>query len=171
MSASHSRTKAQVCSEIPLFSYVPNRLSAVDRDLRAAAREVTLGSDNLVVVGSQFHSLSSPSVKVRLHVDRAAAALLLTHRPVLLKGLGAVDGRGVGALGLRDLVLGAVRSDGALNGCCGRGIVGTKVLNDVVFDQRVASPAVDGEVGVAAVFISAGVSDGAIVYVRIMKEM
>ena len=110
---------------------------------------------------TQLHSLSSPSIEVSLHVNRATAALVGTHRPVLLEGLGAVDGGLVGALGLSDLVGGAVSGDGALDGSLRGGVVGAKVLDDVVFDQRVAGPAVDGEVGVAGWVVGSGVGDGA----------
>lgn len=57
---------------------------------------------------TQLHTLCSPGIEMRLHVHAAAAALVLAHRPVLLKGLGAVDTGRVGARGLRDFVGGAV---------------------------------------------------------------
>lgn len=140
---------------------VTMRLSAVDGDLRAAAGEVSLGSNNLVVVRSKLHALGGPGVKVSLHVHGTRAALVGADRPVLLEGLGAVDGGLVGALGLRDLVRGAVSGQGALYGRLGRGVVGAEVLDDVVLDQRVAGPAVDGEVGVAIGLVGTGVGDSA----------
>lgn len=97
-------------------------------------------------MGAQLHALSSPSIEVRLHVNTSAGALVLAYRPVLLKGLGAVDGRRIGALGLGNLVAGAVRGDGAFDRSLGGGIICAKVLDDVVFDQRVAGPAIDSEV-------------------------
>jgi len=112
-------------------------------------------------VGAEPHALSSPGIKVGLHVDRAGATLVLADRPVLVKGLGTVDGGLVDALGLRDLVGRAVSGDGALDRRLGGGVVGAEVLNDVVFDQRVAGPAVDREVGVAVGFVGARVGDGA----------
>jgi hypothetical protein len=42
------------------------------------------------------------------------------------------------------------------------GVVGAEVFHHVVFDQGVAGPAVDGEVGVAAGGVGAGVGDGAV---------
>lgn len=107
------------------------------------------------------HSLGSPGVEVSLHVNGTGAALVLADGPVLLEGLGAVDGGLVGALGLGDLVRGAVGGERALDGGLRGGIVGAEVLDDVVFDQRVAGPAVDGEVRVAVGVVGAGVGDGA----------
>lgn len=112
-------------------------------------------------MGTKLHALGSPSIKVSLHVDGAAAALVGAHRPVLVEGLGAVDGGLVDALGLGDLVRRAVGGDGALDGGLRGGVVGAEVLDDVVFDQWVAGPAVNGKVGVAVGVVRAGVGDGA----------
>jgi hypothetical protein len=114
-------------------------------------------------VGTELHALGSPGVEVGLHVDGTGAALVLADRPVLVEGLSTVDGGLVDTLGLGDLVRGAIGGDGALDCGVGGGVVGAEVLNDVVLDQRVAGPAVDGEVGVALRVVGAGVGDGAIV--------
>ena len=53
---------------------------------------------------TKLHALSSPGIEVRLHVHTTAGALVGAHRPVLLEGLGAIDGGLVGALGLGNLV-------------------------------------------------------------------
>lgn len=137
------------------------RLSAVDGDLSAAGGEVALGGDDLVVVLTELHALGSPGVEVGLHVDGAGAALVLADGPVLVEGLGAVDGGLVDTLGLGDLVGRAVGSDAALDGSLRGWVVGAEVLNDVVLDERVAGPAVDGEVGVAVGLVATGVGDGA----------
>jgi hypothetical protein len=159
-----SETGVQVCSHGPSSSVSTQAFrlfSAVDSDLGATAGEVTLSSNNLVVVGTELHALGGPGIEVGLHVDGTGAALVLADRPVLVEGLGAVNGGLVDALGLGDLVRGAISSDGALDSGVGRGVVGAEVLNDVVLDQRVAGPAVDGEVGVALGAVGAGVGDGA----------
>jgi hypothetical protein len=52
---------------------------------------------NLVVVAAKVHALASPGIEVSLHVDRTAGALVLANGPVLLKGLGTIDGWLVGA--------------------------------------------------------------------------
>lgn len=96
-----------------------------------------------------------------LHVDATAGALVLTNRPVLLKGPGAINGWLVGTGGLSDLVRRSVSSDGTLVLGLRGWIVGAKVFDDVVLDQRVASPAVDGKVRVAVGVVLTRVGDGA----------
>lgn len=110
---------------------------------------------------TELHALGGPGVEVGLHVDGAGAALVLADGPVLVEGLGAVDGGLVDTLGLRNLVGRAVRGDGALD-AGGRGrVVGTEVLNNVVLDKGVAGPAVDRKVGVTLGAVGTGVGDGA----------
>jgi hypothetical protein len=138
------------------------RLSAVDGDAGGAAGEVALSGNNLVVVLTELHALGGPGVEVSLHVDASTSALVLADRPVLLEGLGAVNGRSVGPGGLGNLVGGTVGGDGALDLSLGRGVVGSEVLNDVVLDERVAGPSVNGEVGVAVVLVRSRVGDGAV---------
>jgi hypothetical protein len=138
-----------------------NRLRAVDGDGSTSGAEVTLGSHNLVVVLTELHALAGPRIEVGLHVDASAGALVLANRPVLLKGRGAVNGRLVGAGALRNLVRGAVGGDGALVLRLRRRVVRAEVLDNVVLDERVAGPAVDGEVGVTVGVVGARVGDGA----------
>jgi hypothetical protein len=109
---------------------------------------------------AELEALGSPGVEVGLHVDRTAGALVLTNRPVLLKGRGAIDGRLVGTSSLGNLVRRAISGDGALVLGVGRRVVGAEVLNDVVLDERVAGPAVDGEVRVAVGAVGTRVGDG-----------
>jgi hypothetical protein len=92
-------------------------------------------------------------------VHRPADPLLLSHRPVLREGLRAVDAGRIGACRGVDVVGAAVGGDGALEGAPGGGVVGAEVLDDVVFDEGGAGPAVDGEVGVAGGGVGAGVGD------------
>ena len=95
---------------------------------------------------SELHSLGSPLVEMGLDIDGTAGALAAADTPVLLEGLGALDGRLVNARTLRNLVVASINSERALVGSLGRRIVVAKVLNDVVLDQRAGGPAVDGEV-------------------------
>jgi hypothetical protein len=118
-------------------------LGALDGNGSATSALVTLGGDDLVVVGAEPHSLAGPSIKVRLHVYRAGRTLVLTNRPVLLKGPSAVDRWLVGTLRLSDLVRRAIRSHGALVGGLGGRVVRPEVLNDVVLNERVTSPTID----------------------------
>jgi hypothetical protein len=136
-------------------------LRAVDLHRCATLALVALNSDDLVVVLTERHALAGPGIEVGLHVDRTAGALVLANGPVLLKGLCAVDGGLVGASALGNLVRGAVGGDGTLVLRLRGRVVRAEVLDDVVLDQRVAGPAVDGKVGVAAGVVCAGVGDGA----------
>jgi hypothetical protein len=122
---------------------------------------VALGGDDLVVVLAEPHAHVGPGVEVGGRVDAAAGALVAAHRPVLLEGLGTVDGRRVGAGGLVDVVDGAVRGHLALLLRARRGVVRSKVLDDVVLDERAARPAVDGQVAVAVGLVATRVVDGA----------
>lgn len=111
---------------------------------------------------TELHALAGPSIEVGLHVDRSAGALVLTNRPVLLKGRGTIDRWLVGAGALGNLVAGAVDGDGTLVLRLRRGVVGAEVLDNVVLNQRVAGPAVDGKVGVAVGVVRARVGDGTV---------
>ena len=103
-------------------------------------------------------------------VDRAAGSLAATDRPVLLESAGTLDGGSVGTGAGVDVVDGAVDSDVSLLGGARRGVVGSKVLNDVVLDQRVASPAVDGEVAVAVGIVGARVLDSSGASISIRRD-
>jgi len=135
-------------------------LRAVDGDGSGASGEVTLSGDDLVVVATKGHALAGPGVKVSLHVDRSAGTLVLANRPVLLKGPSSIDGWLVGTGRLGDLVGRAVSGQGTLVRGLGRWVVSSEVLNDVVLDEWVASPAVDGKVGVAVGVVGTRIGDG-----------
>jgi hypothetical protein len=143
----HIRTPCSLASS--LLAIHTTHLRAVDCHGRATLALVALDSDDLVVVLTERHALAGPGIEVGLHVDRTAGALVLANGPVLLKGLCAVNGGLVGAGALRNLVRGTVGGDGALVLRLRGRVVRAKVLDDVVLDQRVTGPAVDGEVGVA----------------------
>lgn len=132
-------------------------------DIRRAAALVTLGGDDLVVVRAEVHALGGPGVEVVLHVDRAADALGGADGPVLLKGLRAVDRGLVGARRDVDVVGAAVGVDGALVLAAAAGVVGAVGVDDVVLDEGVPGPAVDGQVPVAARVERTTIVDGAII--------
>jgi hypothetical protein len=102
----------------------------------------------------------SPSIEVVRSVDRTADALLRADAPVLRESLGAVDRGRVDAGARVDLVLAAVGLHGALVGQLAGGVVGAVRVEDVVFDERRARPAVNAQVGVAVGFEGAAVFDG-----------
>ena len=127
-----------------------------------SAAEVTLGGEDLVVVGTKLHAVLLPSIEVSTDVDATGGSVILADGPVLLKGLSAVDGGGVGTGLGEDVVGAAVNLDGALLLSTGGGVVVTELLDDVVLDQRVLGPSVDGEVAVAVGLVLSLVRDGAI---------
>lgn len=137
-----------------------SRSTLRDSDGRRAAAEVTLGSDNLVVVGAELHAGLRPGIEVGADIDATLGAVLLADGPVLLEGLGAVDRGGVGASGLEDLVGAAVNIDGSLALSAAGGVVGAECLDDVVLDERALGPAVDGEVAVTVGGVLSGKADG-----------
>jgi hypothetical protein len=89
----------------------------------------------------------------------AAGALLPPDGPELLECGGAHDGRLVDARGRVDVVRAAVRRDVALERprLVRREV--RVVLDDVVLDQRVRRPAVDGQVARARGVVGAGERD------------
>jgi hypothetical protein len=98
---------------------------------------------------------------VVLHVNRAADTLGLANGPVLLESPGTIDGGLIGAGRDVDVVVATVGSDAALVRGARAGVVGPVAFDHVVFDERVAGPAVDGEVAVAGGREGAAVVDGA----------
>jgi hypothetical protein len=97
---------------------------------------------------------------VILRRNSAPNPLLRANAPVLRERLGPIDRRRIHARARVDLVLAAVGRHGALVGQLAGRVVGAVRVEDVVFDQRGAGPAVDAEVGVAVWFEGAGVFDG-----------
>lgn len=79
------------------------------------------------------------------------------HGPKLLDGLRAVDARRVGVRRGVYVVDAAVGCDGAFLGGTGGRVVGAEAVDDVVLDERLAGPSVDGEVAVAVGFVGTGV--------------
>ena len=115
---------------------------------------VPLGRHNHVVPAAQVEvALLLPLVEMLARVDGAADTLDPADRPVLVKGRSALDGRLVDALGLVDVIGAAIVLDGAELLRSRRGIVRAVRLDDVVLDQRVLGPAVQGEV-CAAMLVS-----------------
>jgi hypothetical protein len=120
---------------------------------------VTLGGHNLVVVGTQAQAQLLPSIEVVGSSNSSGGSLAGTHGPVLLEGRGTEDRRLVGTGGGEDVVGGAVAGDTAdlLGGA--RWVVGAEVFDDVVLDEGVGGPAVDGKVGVSVWLVGTGVVD------------
>ncbi len=122
---------------------------------------VALGGDDLVVVGAELEAVLGPGVEVGADVDGARGAVVLADGPELVKGGRADDGGLVDTLGLGDGVAAAVDGDGAELAGLRRGVVVAERLDDVVLDQRVLGPPVDGQVAVALGAEGAREVDGA----------
>jgi hypothetical protein len=135
-------------------------IHSVHGDIRRTRALVSLGRNNLVVMVAHRHTMLSPSIEVVRSVDRAADTLLRADAPVLRESLGAVDRRRVYTRAGVDLVLAAVGGHGALVGQLAGRVVGAVGVEDVVFDERRARPAVDAQVGVAVGLEGAAVFDG-----------
>jgi hypothetical protein len=118
--------RSSTCSPSTTMVYLCLRNSDGSR----TGGEVTLNSNDLVVVLSQLEAHLRPGIEMRLRGDSATAALRVTNGPVLLKGLVSLDARGVGASRRRNLVRAAVRSDASLGLSSRRGVVGAEVLDD-----------------------------------------
>lgn len=109
---------------------------------------VSLRSYDLIVVVSNGKAGVGPGVKVTAGVDLPARSLLPPNRPVLIESLIAIDARGVvtGRLAnIVDSIIAMYLTEGL---SIRRGVVGAKVLHDVVLDERIPHPTVDGEVAV-----------------------
>lgn len=106
-----------------------------DSDTGRAGGLVALGSHDHVVVGAEVHAGFLPGVEEGLSVDAAGAAFVLTNGPELLEGLGAIDGGGIRACCLVQLVDRSIHGDLALESTCTTRVVAPVVLNDVVLNQ------------------------------------
>lgn len=133
-----------------------------DGDGGRAGGEVALGGDDLVVVGAQVQAVLGPGSDVVGEGDGSGGTLVAADGPVLLEGGGANDGWLLGTGGDEEIVDGAVGGDGATGGGTGGWVVGTEVLNDVVLDEWVLGPSVDGEVGVAVGVVLGSVGDDSV---------
>jgi hypothetical protein len=122
-------------------------LRASDSVLGATASVApALSRQSLVVVLTQVHAKLRPSIEVALGGDSAAArSLVHPVADVLSEGSRADDGWLVGLSVLPDVVAGAIASHTTHLGALSRTSAVAGVLLDVVLDQRVLGPTVDGD--------------------------
>jgi len=133
---------------------------AADGDGSRTTAVVALSSHNLVVPGrAQVHSSVLPCVEVVGKGNGSSSALVLADRPELLEGCSTDDGWLVGTGGLQDVISRAIRGNRTLLLSTGGWVVCAEVLNNIVLDERVLSPAVDGEVAVAIRAVVTAVGD------------
>lgn len=111
-------------------------------------------------MGPQLHAQLAPSIEMVSSSNSPSHTLLRADGPVLRESLCAVDRGRVDARARVDLVLAAVGLHRALVGQLAGRVVRAVRVQDVVFYQRRARPAVDAEVGVALGAKSAAVFDG-----------
>lgn len=77
-------------------------------------------------------------------------ALRLPHRPILLEGLSALDGRCIGSGRRVDVVGASVGGNGAFVRSSAAGVIRAVGLDNVVLDQRGGGPAVNAQITVSA---------------------
>jgi hypothetical protein len=118
-------------------------------DSGRAAAKVPLRSHDLVVVLAKLEACLGPGVEVVGSRHRPARPVLTTNSPELLERPRALDRRLVRPSRLQDVVHPTVRVHRADLLRTRRWVVRPERLDDVVLDQRVLRPAVDGEVAVA----------------------
>ena len=107
----------------------------------------------------KLHPQLLPFLKVPTRGDRPANSLLGPHRPVLLKCPRPLDRWLLDAGAFEDLVGALLEGEVALGG---PGFVGCEFavgVNDIVLDERILSPAVDGEVSGACRIVGPAILD------------
>jgi len=114
-----------------------------DGELSTSGTVPAFDGESLVVELSEVHAEASPLLEVVCHGDGTAAAAGGTDGEVLVEGTGPLDGGLVDLLVLPDGVGSSVTLESALDGSL-LGWVGS-IFHDVVLDEWVGGPAVDGE--------------------------
>lgn len=94
------------------------------------------------------------------HVHTSADTLALANGPVLRKGLRSVDRRFINALRSVDVVCATICLNGTLVRRATGWIVSAKRFDDIVLDEWIPSPAVHGQITVAAGIEGSRVVDG-----------
>ena len=121
---------------------------------------ISLRRHDHIIKRPQIQAERFPSIEMRAGVYTPTRPLRLPYRPILLKGLCALDTGRVGAGCGVDVVGAAVCGDGAAKGTAGARVIGAVGFDDIEFDQGVGGPAVDGEVGVSVGGVGATEGDG-----------
>lgn len=125
-----------------------------------SAAVITLSGDNLVVmVAVDVQPGSAPRIEVAAGLHGAARALVDADGPVLVKGADTVNARLFVTGALAKSIGAAVAGHCAQIAGSGRRVVGPEILDDIVLNERVAGPAVDGKVAVTVGLVCARVLD------------
>jgi len=131
----------------------------LDRNRRRPAAGVAFGGHDHVEVGSQLQPALGPGLEVVARGNLAAGALVTPDRPKLVEGLPPLDRRLIDALRLVNVIRAAVTGDAAFALRPLAGVVAAEVLDDVVLDERLLGPAVEGQVRVALRVVRALILD------------
>lgn len=134
-----------------------------DGDVSIAGAEVSLGGDDLVVVVADGQALAPPRGEVAAGLDCAGGALVDPHGPELLEVPVAINAGGVIAPGRAEPIGATITSDGAEVGGARARVERAEVLDNIVLDEGVAHPAVNGEVAVAVGLVAARVADASVI--------
>jgi len=140
------------------------RSNLLNSDSRRATAQIlpasiTLRSHDHVLVTTKLHTYLRPFTEVPPRCNGSACALLRSDAPILLKSACSVDGRLVRAGTLVKLVCSFLEGKIALQRPRFAGRQVAVGLNDVVLDQGVACPSVNGEISWSSGFICAAVLD------------
>jgi len=136
------RTKTERLQRLCLL-----RTLVEDLNLGGPAALVALGGhDHVVPLAEVEVALLLPLGKVLVGVDAATDALDAADGPVLVERRSAENRGLIVAAGLVDVIGAAIVFDGAETLGARRGVVRAVGLDDVVLDERVGGPAVQGEV-------------------------
>jgi hypothetical protein len=120
---------------------------------------ITLRRNNHIIMVPKRQSRLSPSIEMRSHVDSATNTLRLPDGPILIKARSTHNGRRIGTAVQIDVVRRAVDSDAAFQLSASGWVISAEGLDDVVLDERVLGPAVNGEVAVASGIEGSAVRD------------
>jgi len=92
--------------------------------------------------------------------DRSRCAVVLADGPILVKRRRPIDRRLIDSLSAIKVVGRPIGGDGTDERSARARVVGTKGLDDVVLDERVTSPSVDGEVTVSVGPVVCSIGNG-----------
>lgn len=103
-----------------------------DRDSRSPTATKSLRSQDLIIIRTSLQPQVIPRGEMVCGGDSPTSTLVLTNRPVLVEGGGALDGWLVNSCVLVDVIDGTVACYGAFVCCARRGVVVVPRFSDVL---------------------------------------
>lgn len=149
-------SRSWCCSSNRRRNWSRRTCSFRNSNIGTSSTEIALGGNDLVVVCSKVQPNFGPGGEMVGCCDGARWAMCRADRPVLCESWGTEDRRLVCASQGEDIVVRAIRGDGAELCSAGGRVVGSEIFDDVVFNEWVFGPAVDGKVGVAVGAVGSG---------------